>query len=640
MIEYLNDVSQVWWQWMGSMFWQVNLLIIIVTALDMIIRKWAWPQVRYALWALVFIKLVISPTWQSPASIVTLVQPQLEEKVSVQIGKSNEAVNSTNTLLTQDNVKEEVVEAVTWKTWLFAGWISGMIVFSILLLKKLMQFRQWRQIQMKLNISERHNEVMLKIAGKLKLKKIPTVIFSKDFKSPAVYGVLNQFLIIPEGYMERLSKEQAEHVLIHEFCHFKRRDLLVHWFCIVLQIIYWFNPLLIWSRRQMRHICEICCDLSVANILREKTVAYRETLLHSARELFAENIEPGLGFLGIFEEPYRLVPRLKWLEKRSWERRGRRIAVTICATLFMVTCVMPMAGNSQTVNNNGNLPVKPVFGETDLKQDMVYYELLIMELGINKEFKFSSSSIQVIPEMIFAFNEGLEINGKALKDIGELFRFMLADSDVNILSRPQVMTANGERAEFSITDKSDKEVIQNISITPNIINANDYITQNIKIEIIRKNEDDSALVSKKVIENTLMIKDGKTVLIKIMPDDIDTVSEEDQKPVYIFITPRIIRKPHSDGEEAVTQNSSNDPRKISIDFDNVDINILIKFISKFTGKNFIVDEDVKGKVNIKTPTKLSVEETYKLFESVLEINGYTTIPTETAIKIVKTDKDI
>ena len=70
---------------MGSMFWQVSLLIILITALDMVIRKWAWPQVRYALWALVFIKLIIPPTWEMPTSIVSRVQPQVEEQISIQI---------------------------------------------------------------------------------------------------------------------------------------------------------------------------------------------------------------------------------------------------------------------------------------------------------------------------------------------------------------------------------------------------------------------------------------------------------------------------------------------------------------------------------------------------------------------------
>ena len=61
MIAQFNDIAQIWWQWMGSMFWQVSLLIILITALDMAIRRWAWPQVRYALWGLVFLKLIIPP---------------------------------------------------------------------------------------------------------------------------------------------------------------------------------------------------------------------------------------------------------------------------------------------------------------------------------------------------------------------------------------------------------------------------------------------------------------------------------------------------------------------------------------------------------------------------------------------------
>ena len=35
------------------------------------IRKWAHPQVRYALWMLVLVKLLIPPTWTSPASVTS-----------------------------------------------------------------------------------------------------------------------------------------------------------------------------------------------------------------------------------------------------------------------------------------------------------------------------------------------------------------------------------------------------------------------------------------------------------------------------------------------------------------------------------------------------------------------------------------
>ncbi|MBW2539432.1 MAG: hypothetical protein JRE27_07490, partial [Deltaproteobacteria bacterium] len=55
-------------------------------------------------------------------------------------------------------------------------------------------------------------------------------------------------------------------------------------------------------------------------------------------------------------------------------------------------------------------------------------------------------------------------------------------------------------------------------------------------------------------------------------------------------------------------------RFITIDFNNVDITIFIKFISELTGKNFIVDRRVKGKVTIISPTKISVKEAYRVFQ--------------------------
>jgi len=80
---------------------------------------------------------------------------------------------------------------------------------------------------------------------------------------------------------------------------------------------------------------------------------------------------------------------------------------------------------------------------------------------------------------------------------------------------------------------------------------------------------------------------------------------------------------------------SDDPEPaVTIDFDQVDIPIFIKFISELTGKNFVIDKGVRGKVTIISPNKISVDEAYKVFESVLEVHGFTTVPAGNIIKIV------
>ncbi len=75
-------------------------------------------------------------------------------------------------------------------------------------------------------------------------------------------------------------------------------------------------------------------------------------------------------------------------------------------------------------------------------------------------------------------------------------------------------------------------------------------------------------------------------------------------------------------------------RYVTIDFNDVDINLFIKYISELTGKNFVVDRAVKGKVTIISPTRISEEDAYRVFESVMEVHGFTTIPSGSIIKIV------
>ncbi|SPD72478.1 General secretion pathway protein D [uncultured Desulfobacterium sp.] len=77
-----------------------------------------------------------------------------------------------------------------------------------------------------------------------------------------------------------------------------------------------------------------------------------------------------------------------------------------------------------------------------------------------------------------------------------------------------------------------------------------------------------------------------------------------------------------------------DERYVTIDFDNVDIAIFIKFMSELTGKNFVVDKGVTGKVTVISPTKISVDEAYEVFESVLEVYGFASIPAGDIVKIV------
>jgi general secretion pathway protein D len=67
---------------------------------------------------------------------------------------------------------------------------------------------------------------------------------------------------------------------------------------------------------------------------------------------------------------------------------------------------------------------------------------------------------------------------------------------------------------------------------------------------------------------------------------------------------------------------------VKVDFTEVELPVFIRLVSDVTGKNFIFDEKVTGKVTVITPKEVSVDGLYQLFLSVLQFKGYAAVPTD------------
>ena len=92
MSNFLNSIADYWWSWQFAMLWQAAVLIGVIWIVDVAIRKWAHPQVRYALWMLVLIKLLIPPTWTSPASVTSHI-PSVAIRAATVMERSSAEVN-------------------------------------------------------------------------------------------------------------------------------------------------------------------------------------------------------------------------------------------------------------------------------------------------------------------------------------------------------------------------------------------------------------------------------------------------------------------------------------------------------------------------------------------------------------------
>jgi general secretion pathway protein D len=93
--------------------------------------------------------------------------------------------------------------------------------------------------------------------------------------------------------------------------------------------------------------------------------------------------------------------------------------------------------------------------------------------------------------------------------------------------------------------------------------------------------------------------------------------------------PRTSRERRGEG----TRGASDD-NLVSLDFDNVDLKVFIKYVSEITGRNFVVDDKVRGRITLISPTKIRVDELERVLESLLELNGFTAVPSGSVTKIV------
>ncbi len=77
------------------------------------------------------------------------------------------------------------------------------------------------------------------------------------------------------------------------------------------------------------------------------------------------------------------------------------------------------------------------------------------------------------------------------------------------------------------------------------------------------------------------------------------------------------------------------PVKVTMDFNDVDLAVFVRFMSELTGKQFILDEKATGKVTIYSPTKVTVDQAYDMFLAALEVRRLTAIPKGNVIQIAQ-----
>ena len=85
------------------------------------------------------------------------------------------------------------------------------------------------------------------------------------------------------------------------------------------------------------------------------------------------------------------------------------------------------------------------------------------------------------------------------------------------------------------------------------------------------------------------------------------------------------------------ESGGNSSGRVSLDFNDVELSVFVRFISELTGKNFVLDDVVKkagGKISVYSPTKVTHDQAYSMFVAALEVSRLAVIPKGNVHQIV------
>jgi uncharacterized protein (TIGR03435 family) len=122
-----------------------------------------------------------------------------------------------------------------------------------------------------------------------------SVMSSATRIEPGVFGIRKPVLILPAGITKRLTQAQLEAVIAHELCHVRRKDNLTAAIHMVVEVIFWFHPLVWWIRTQLVSERERACDEEVVSGTGDPQI-YAEGILNVCK-FYLES--PGMCVIGV-----------------------------------------------------------------------------------------------------------------------------------------------------------------------------------------------------------------------------------------------------------------------------------------------------------------------------------------------------
>lgn len=356
-------VSYAW-----AMLIQSSLVILLLLLADLLLLHRVRSAIRYAVWMLALIKLVLPPTLTAPTSpaywlpehahlVAALPEPVVEAAATDAGATMVSAVSDESSwplqrLRTPGGSPPGSVLLAAWLAKALPSsvvmlWLGGAIVLTARTVRSGLAARRLVALAdappddiVALSEECRHQ---LGMCGRIETRCTPLA------HAPAILGIWNPVILVPTPLLASLTQAQLRAILLHELVHYKRRDAWVNCLQALVQIVHWYNPLVWVANAVIRQAREHAVDDVVQVHMGRAPDVYPETLLHVARmTLLSATGEgaTGAAILGRGTSLRRRVARLLEAPAPAKVSLGGRNVILVGAAALML---LPMAPGATTV---------------------------------------------------------------------------------------------------------------------------------------------------------------------------------------------------------------------------------------------------------------------------------------------------
>ncbi|MTB51185.1 M56 family metallopeptidase [Lewinella sp. W8] len=165
--------------------------------------------------------------------------------------------------------------------WVVIVWIVGAMIGALRLCWSFGRVRRMQR-RARMAVPPEFAELVQVLANRLDLRASFRLGISDRISGPALVGHLRPMLLFPVAVINQLSLEEAEVVILHELAHLKRKD---HWWNLLqclLEVIFYYHPVIWWIGARIREEREHCCDDLVIGAGSDQ-ITYAKTLLFFAQ---------------------------------------------------------------------------------------------------------------------------------------------------------------------------------------------------------------------------------------------------------------------------------------------------------------------------------------------------------------------